>query len=46
MDSIYGDLFEQGTGSQIIDDLASGYKFSDGGKTVTVTLRRQVHRRR
>ena len=39
MDSIYGELFELGTGREIINDLATGYQFSDGGKTVTIALR-------
>jgi peptide/nickel transport system substrate-binding protein len=42
MDAIYGDLFEQGPNNQPIPDLATGYKFSDGGKTVTITLRSGV----
>ncbi len=42
MDSIYGQLFELGPHGQIIDDLATGYSFSDGGKTVTINLRHGV----
>jgi peptide/nickel transport system substrate-binding protein len=39
MNSIYGNLFELGPGGKIIPDLATGYSFSDGGKTVTIKLR-------
>jgi peptide/nickel transport system substrate-binding protein len=39
MDAIYGDLFEQGANNQPVPDLATGYSFSNGGKTVTITLR-------
>ena len=39
MNSIYGNLFELGPGGKIVPDLASGYTISDGGKTVTITLR-------
>lgn len=42
MDAIYGQLFELGTGGKIIDDLATGYSFSDGGKAVTIDLRHGV----
>jgi peptide/nickel transport system substrate-binding protein len=42
MDAIYGDLFEQGANNQPVPDLATGYKFSDGGKIATITLRSGV----
>jgi peptide/nickel transport system substrate-binding protein len=42
-DTIYGDLFEQGTGAQqIIPDLATGYQLIDGDTAVEITLRRGV----
>lgn len=42
MDSIYGELFELGKNGQTIDDLATGYKFEDGGKRLLVYLRKGV----
>lgn len=39
MDAIYGELFELDTGGKIINDLATGYSFSNGGKTITIDLR-------
>jgi peptide/nickel transport system substrate-binding protein len=39
MDAIYGELFELGPKGKIIPDLATGYSFSNGAKTVTITLR-------
>ena len=42
MNSIFGDLFELGTGGKQIPDLATGYTFSNGGKTVNVTIRQGV----
>lgn len=42
MNSIYGELFELGTGGKLIPDLATGYSYSDGGKTVNITLRQGV----
>jgi peptide/nickel transport system substrate-binding protein len=39
MNSIYGNLFELGPGGKITSDLASGYSFADGGKTLTIHLR-------
>jgi peptide/nickel transport system substrate-binding protein len=39
LDAIYGNLFEQGPDNQPIPDLATGYKLTDGGLTVTITLR-------
>lgn len=43
MDSIYGQMFELGSKGKIIPDLATGYKFSNGGKTVTISLRHGVN---
>src|SRR5437868_5962963 len=42
MDAIYGELWELTEGGKLRPDLATGYKFSDGGKTVTITLRSGV----
>ncbi len=42
MNAIYGDLFELGTGGKLIPDLATGYSFANGGKTVNITLRQGV----
>jgi peptide/nickel transport system substrate-binding protein len=42
MDSIFGELFELGSGGKIIPDLATGYTFVNGGKTVDITLRQGV----
>jgi peptide/nickel transport system substrate-binding protein len=42
MDAIYGGLFEQGTNNQVVPDLATGYKFANGGKTVDIFLRHGV----
>src|SRR5690348_7173079 len=42
MDAIYGELFELGPKGKIINDLATGYKFSDDAKTITLTLRQAV----
>ena len=39
MNSIYGELFESGKGGKIVPDIASGYKITDGGRLVTITLR-------
>lgn len=38
-DAIYGDLFVQGPGTKITPGLAEGYSVTNGGKTVTITLR-------
>jgi peptide/nickel transport system substrate-binding protein len=40
--AITGSLFEQGNKGAIIPDLATGYRFSDGGRTVTIYLRKGV----
>ena len=47
MNSIFGELFELGTGGKLIPDLATGYSYANGGKTVNITLRhgRDVLRR-
>ncbi|MBO0692713.1 MAG: ABC transporter substrate-binding protein, partial [Acidimicrobiaceae bacterium] len=43
MDAIYGNLFERGPGNKVIDDLASGYKISKDGKSVTIRLRHGIN---
>ncbi len=42
MNAIYGELFELGPKGAIIPDLATGYSFSDGGKTITIDIRQGV----
>lgn len=42
MDSVYGELWELTEKSTLRPDLATGYKFSNGGATVTITLRSGV----
>ena len=42
MDAIFGELFELGPKGKIIPDLATGYSFSNGAKTITITLRQGV----
>ena len=42
MDAIYGELFELGAGGKTMGDLATGYSFANGGKTVNITLRQGV----
>jgi peptide/nickel transport system substrate-binding protein len=42
MNAIFGNLFELGPGGKIVPDLATGYAFSNGGKTVTIHLRPNV----
>ena len=42
MDAIFGQLFELGQGGKTIPDLATGYKFTNGGKTIDITLRKGV----
>ena len=40
LDAVYGALFEVGSGGKVIPDLATGYQFSDGARTLTIDLRR------
>ena len=40
--AVYGQLFELGDKGKLIYDLATGYKYSNGNKTVTVNLRPNV----
>ena len=42
MDAIYGELFELGTNGQTIDDLATGYHFTNSGKTIVIDIRKGV----
>ncbi|MBO0693042.1 MAG: hypothetical protein J2P58_09110, partial [Acidimicrobiaceae bacterium] len=42
MESIYGNLFEQQANGKMVPDLASGYKFIDGNKTLEIFLRHGV----
>jgi peptide/nickel transport system substrate-binding protein len=42
MNSIFGNLFELGPKGKIIDDLATGYSFSDGNDQVNITIRAGV----
>jgi peptide/nickel transport system substrate-binding protein len=42
MNSIFGQLFELGVGGKVIDDLATGYSFANGGKTFVINLRQGV----
>ena len=42
MNAVYGQLFELGSKGQVIDDLATGYQFSNGAKTITINLRHGV----
>ena len=42
MDSIYGELWELKGDNKLHPDLATGYKFSNGGATITITLRSGV----
>src|SRR5580693_2224031 len=37
--AVYGQLFELGDNGKLIYDLASGYQYSNGNKTVTIDLR-------
>lgn len=41
-DAIYDTLFYQGLNGKIIPELATGYKFLDGGKAVEISLRKGV----
>ncbi len=42
MDSIFGELFELTAGGKETGDLATGYTFTNGGKTVVINLRQGV----
>jgi peptide/nickel transport system substrate-binding protein len=42
MNSIFGQLFELGPNGKIIDDLATGYSITNGGKTITIDIRQGV----
>jgi peptide/nickel transport system substrate-binding protein len=42
MNSIYGQLIELHEGGKLVPGLASAYKFSNGGKTFTLTIRQGV----
>jgi peptide/nickel transport system substrate-binding protein len=42
LNAIYGELFEAGPKNQIEPDLATGYTYSNGNKTVTISLRKGV----
>jgi peptide/nickel transport system substrate-binding protein len=42
MDSIFGELFELHAGGVTVGNLATGYKFTNGGKTVVIDLRQGV----
>ncbi|MGH3320672.1 MAG: ABC transporter substrate-binding protein [Streptosporangiaceae bacterium] len=42
LSAIYGQLFQLGPGGEVNPDLATGDTFSDHGRTVTITLRRDV----
>ena len=37
--AVYGQLFELGDNGKLIYDLATGYQYSNGNKTVTIDLR-------
>jgi peptide/nickel transport system substrate-binding protein len=40
--AVYGQLFELGDNGKLVNDLATGYQYSNGNKTVTITLRSGV----
>jgi len=42
MDAIFGQLFDLGPKGKILPDLATSYKFVNGGKTIDIFLRRGV----
>jgi peptide/nickel transport system substrate-binding protein len=42
MDAVYGELFELTAGGKETGDLATGYTFTNGGKTVIINLRHGV----
>ena len=41
-DAIFGNLFEQGPNGHLVPDLATGYKFTNGGMTLVLHLRHGV----
>jgi peptide/nickel transport system substrate-binding protein len=42
MDSIFGELFGLNSAGKIVPDLATGYSFTNGGKTINITIRQGV----
>ena len=42
MDAIFGQLFDLGPNGHMLPDLATGYKFTNGGKTIELFLRKGV----
>jgi peptide/nickel transport system substrate-binding protein len=42
MDSIFGELFELNSAGKIVPDLATGYSYSNAGKTINITIRKGV----
>jgi peptide/nickel transport system substrate-binding protein len=42
MDSVFGELFGLNSAGKIVPDLATGYSYSNGGKTIDITLRHGV----
>lgn len=42
MGAIYGELFQYGPQGKMLPDLATGYKFTNGGLTFEITLRKGV----
>jgi peptide/nickel transport system substrate-binding protein len=42
MASIFGELFELNSAGKIVPDLATGYAWSNGGKTITIDIRKGV----
>ena len=40
--AIFGGLFQLAEGGRVVPDMATGYKISDRGKTVTISLRKGV----
>lgn len=41
-DAVFGQLFELGSKGQTVDDLAAGSRLGDGGRTLTIELRKHV----
>lgn len=42
MDAVFGQLFDLGPKGRLLPDLATGYAYSNGGKTTTIYLRKHV----